>query len=148
MPLLNRKVDYALVILSYLQHNPEGGCARVLAGRFNLSQAFVANILKRLCREGFVTSHRGIKGGYVLQPGIMRTSLAQLMDALDDTFRLAECNRESPSECCPLFDGCPVKGPVAEVDRRIREVLGNVTLAELFGVAPERPSCQTLQLVT
>ena len=147
MPLLNRKVDYALVILSYLHHNPEGGCARAIAGRFGLSRAFVANILKSLCREGFVASHRGIKGGYVLHADTMARNLADLMDALDDRFHLAECNREVPEECCPLFDGCPVKGPVAEVNRRIREVLGATTLAELFGVEPERLHCQALQLV-
>ena len=138
MALLNRKVDYSLLMLSYLHHNPDGGCARVLAERFGLSRAFVANILKRLCRHGFVASHRGIKGGYVLLPATMHVSLADLMDALDDTFHLAECNAESPRDCCPLYDGCPVKGPIAEVDRRIREVLDSVTVAELFGSDPDR----------
>jgi Rrf2 family protein len=147
MTLLNRKVDYALLILSYLCHNPEGGCARILAGRFRLSRAFVANILKRLCRQGFVVSQRGIKGGYMLRSETMGCSLGELMDALDDTFHLAECNREAPSECCPLFEGCPVKGPVAEVNRRIREVLDNVTLAELVGVEPAGLRCQ-LHMVT
>jgi Rrf2 family transcriptional regulator, cysteine metabolism repressor len=147
MALLSRKVDYALLVLSYLHHNPDGGCARVLADRFGLSRAFVANILKRLCREGLVASHRGIKGGYVLLPATMLASLADLMDALDDTFHLAECNAELPRDCCPLYDGCPVKGPIAEVDRRIREVLDNVKVAELFGVEPERLACHGLQLV-
>jgi Rrf2 family cysteine metabolism transcriptional repressor len=147
MALLNRKVDYSLLILSYLHHNPDGGCARVLAERFGLSRPFVANILKRLCRQGFVASHRGIHGGYVLLPVTMRVSLADLMDALDDSFHLAECNAESPRDCCPLYDGCPVKGPIAEVDRRIREVLQSVKVADLFGVAPERLACQALQLI-
>jgi Rrf2 family transcriptional regulator, cysteine metabolism repressor len=148
MALLNRKVDYALLILSYLHHNPDASCARMVAARFGLSRGFVANILKRLCRHGYVASYRGIKGGYVLLPETMHVSLAELMDALDDAFQLAECNAESPHDCCPLYDGCPVKGPIAEVDRRIREVLGNVTVAELFGIAPERLACRTLELVT
>jgi Rrf2 family protein len=147
MALLNRKVDYSLLILSYLHHNPDGGCARVLAERFGLSRAFVANILKRLCREGLVASHRGINGGYVLLPSTMHVSLADLMDALDDTFHLAQCNAESPRDCCPLYDACPVKGPIAEVDRRIREVLGGVKMGELFGVEPERLACRALHLV-
>jgi Rrf2 family protein len=148
MALLNRKVDYALLILSYLHHHAEGSCARVLAERFGLSRAFVAKILKRLCRQGLVASHRGTNGGYQLVPATMQVTLADLMDALEDTFHLAECNAESPRDCCPLYDGCPVKGPIAEVDRRIRDVLGSVTVAELFGVAPERLTCQTLQLIT
>jgi Rrf2 family protein len=148
MALLNRKVDYALLILSYLHHHPDGSSARVVAERFGLSGGFVANILKRLCRQGFVGSHRGIKGGYTLYPIALSSSLAELMDALDDRFHLAECNREASGDCCPLSEGCPVKGPIAEVNRRLRAVLGEVTLAELFGVSPERMHCRTLQMVT
>ena len=133
MALLNRKVDYALLILSYLRHTPQGGCARAIAGRFGLSRPFVANILKALCRKGFVASHRGVKGGYVLRTEAAERTLADLMDCLGDTFYLAECNRETPDECCVLFASCPVKGPVAEVHRRVRDVLAGVTLAELFG---------------
>jgi DNA-binding IscR family transcriptional regulator len=98
MALLNRKVDYALLILSYLHHTPEGGCARALAGRFGLSRAFVANILKALCRKGFVASHRGVKGGYLLRPEAGGRTLAELMDSLGDPFSLAECNREAPDQ--------------------------------------------------
>ena len=118
-----------------------------VAERYGLSRAFVANILKCLCRQGYVVSHRGIKGGYALQPGMMQRSLADLMEDLDDSFRLAECSGAAPSECCQLYDACPVKGPVAEVNRRLHDVLDNVTLAELFGIAPERLACQALQLV-
>jgi Rrf2 family protein len=155
MTLLNRKVDYALLVLSYLHHTPEGGCARAIAGRFGLSRAFVANILKTLCQREFVASHRGVKGGYLLRPEASARTLAELMDALNDTFYLAECNRDAPDECCALFAVCPVKGPIAEVHRRIREVLGKVTLAELFGraggaeerVVLETSRCTRLELV-
>jgi Rrf2 family transcriptional regulator, cysteine metabolism repressor len=147
MALLNRKVDYALLVLSYLHHNPEGGCARALADRFGLSRAFVANILKRLCKHGCVASQRGIKGGYVLVPATMRLSLADLMAVLEDSFQLAECNVAVPRDCCPHFDDCPVKGPIAEVDRRLREVLTSVKVADLFGVKPDQQSCHALQLV-
>src|SRR5437763_786413 len=107
MALLNRKVDYALLILSYLRHTPEGGCARAIAGRFGLSRAFVANILKTLCQRQFVASHRGVKGGYLLRPAASARTLAELMDALDDTFYLAECNREAPDECWALIGAGP-----------------------------------------
>jgi Rrf2 family transcriptional regulator, cysteine metabolism repressor len=138
MALLSRKVDYALLILSYLRHRPEGGCARVIAGRFGLSRAFVANILKSLCQQGFVVSHRGVKGGYVLRPAAADLSLADLMDALDDRFQLAECNRAAPDDGCSLFPVCPVRQAVADVHARVRSVLADVTLAELFG-----PGCST-----
>jgi Rrf2 family protein len=139
MSLLNRKVDYGLVILSYLYQKPEGGCAREIAARFGLSRAFVANILKDLCNKGFVASHRGVKGGYLTLRPAETISLAELMDALDESFRVAECIQVTPSDGCALVDICPVKGPVAEVHQRIREVLQNVTLAEIFQPASPAP---------
>jgi len=132
MTLLSRKVDYALLILSYLYRQPEGGSAREVAAQFGLSRAFVANILKLLCHQGFVTSHRGVKGGYVLQRPAEEMRLADLMDALDDAFHLTECTKHATEDDCSLMNVCPLRHAIAEVHERIREVLRNVTLAELF----------------
>jgi Rrf2 family protein len=147
MTLLSRKTDYALLILSYLHHKPEGGCARAIAGRFDLSRAFVANILKELCHKGFVSSHRGVKGGYVLHRPAEDITLAELMEALDDPFRLAECNQSTPGDGCHLVHLCPLKGAIAALHERLREVLGRMTLAELFEPRPaEEPLLMSLPL--
>lgn len=139
MALMSRKVDYALLILSHLHRKKEGGCAREIADRFGLSRSFVANILKEICHGGFVASHRGVKGGYVLCRPAEEISLADLMEALDDPFHLAECSK-TPDECaCALSQVCPVRSPIAEVHNRIREVLRGVNLAELFRFALPQP---------
>jgi Rrf2 family cysteine metabolism transcriptional repressor len=132
MPLLNRKVDYALLILCYLHHKTEGGCAREIAARFGLSRPFVANILKDLCQRDYVISHRGVKGGYFLKPQTAERTLADLIDALDDTVQLAECNTAATEGCCDLLETCPIRVPIGEVHRRIREVLEGVKLVDLF----------------
>jgi Rrf2 family protein len=133
MTLFSRKVDYGLLILSHLYHKPEGGSAREIAAAFGLSRAFVANILKELCHKGFVASHRGVRGGYALQRPPEEINLASLMEALEDQFHLAECNKMDPEDACGLTSVCPVKGAIGEVHRRIRELLRNVNLVELFG---------------
>jgi len=132
MPLLNRKVDYALLILCYLHHKPEGGCARAIASGFNISRPFVANILKDLCHQGFVHSQRGVKGGYSLREETGQRSLADLIDALDDTLQLAECNTADPGECCSLAAQCPIRAPIAEIHQRMRALLESVKLVDLF----------------
>jgi Rrf2 family protein len=146
MSLMSRKVDYALLILSHLHQRPEGASAREIADRYELSRAFVANILKVLCQKGFVSSYRGVKGGYALQRPLEQVRLADLMDALDDTFQLAPCNRADPEHDCSLSAICPVRGGIAEVHQRIREVLRMVTLAELFRPAARAPGMTALGL--
>ena len=145
MPLLNRKIDYALLILCYLHHKVEGGCAREIAGRFGISRAFVANILKDLCQQGYVRSHRGVKGGYLLRELTATRTLADLIDALDDTVQLAECNTPQPENCCSLAAYCPIRLPIAEVHNRIREVLESVKLLDLFTLSTSIGD-QSLQL--
>lgn len=140
MALMSRKVDYALLILSYLHRNPSGRCARETAEHFGLSRAFVANILKELCQKRFVTSYRGARGGYTLNRPVDQVSLAELMEALDDTFHLTECTREPIGDGCCFVDVCPVHDPIAEVHRRVAEVLRKVTLAELFGAGLPPPA--------
>jgi len=138
MTLMSRKVDYALLILAYLDRNAEGGCAREIANRYGLNKGFVANILKDLRHKGFVASHRGVKGGYVLRRRAEDINLAELMETLDEGFHLAECNKVS-ADACTHESLCPVKGAIAEVHHRIREVLRGVTLAELSRPRVEGP---------
>lgn len=129
MALLSRKVDYALMILSYLHHRPEGGCARLIAERFDLKPAFAANVLKVMCRSGLVSSQRGIRGGYTLARKGDEIALSDVLDAVGETFHLADCNRDEGG--CSLEGVCPVRSVIAEVHARIRAVLDEVTLAEL-----------------
>ncbi len=142
MTLFSRKADYALLILSYLDRHPEGGSAREVAGRFGLSRAFVANILKVLCHKGFVVSHRGVKGGYVLQRPARQIWLTDVMDAMGDSVHLAECNKVDPDEPCCLMDVCPMRHAIAELHGRIRELLGAVSLDQLFRPCPAAGATQ------
>ena len=141
MTLLSRKADYALLILSYLYQNKSGGTARAIAEQFGLSRSFVANILKELCSEGFVASHRGVKGGYALARDAATVSLAELLETVEDGFRLTVCNtvHADGAEPCSHSATCTVKGPMAEVYERLMGVLRGVTLAELFD-PKSRPS--------
>jgi Rrf2 family protein len=133
MTLLTRKVDYALLVMSYLHDHSGGASAREIAACFGLSRAFVANILKELCSKGYVSSHRGVKGGYVLLRPLNLVTLAEFIDGLEGhPVQLAACTQTDPEDGCSLIGLCPVRRPIAEIHRRIRAVLDGVTLAELF----------------
>jgi len=131
--LLSRKADYALLILSYLHRHPAGGNAREVAEEFGLSRPFVANILKDLCHAGFVTSHRGVKGGYALCRDPGEVTLAELLETMEDGFQLTMCTApEADAEPCMLAGSCPIQGPMGEIYRRIMDVFRGVTLAEVL----------------
>jgi Rrf2 family protein len=144
--LLSRKTDYGLLILLHLHRKGEGASAREIAEACHLSRSFVANILKELCQKGFVASHRGVKGGYVLARRAEDVRLVELIESLDDPFQFAECNQPSPDDGCNIFQTCPLKGPVAEVHQRIRDVLSTLKLSDVFGPAPAESAAELLPL--
>lgn len=144
MTLLSRKADYALLILSHLHQRPEGATARAIADTFELSRAFVANILKELCNKRFVVSHRGVKGGYSLTRDAAGINLADLLESIEEGFHLTACSDTTDHDACSHATLCTVKGPMATVHARLIDVLRGVTLAELFGPRHDpRPSTLT-----
>src|SRR3954467_7665923 len=132
--LLSKKTDYALLILSHLNDRPAGGSAREIADRFGLSKGFLANILKELCQKGFLISHRGVKGGYTLARAADRISLAELLEALEDGWKLTTCSGQLDHEVhdCSIHAMCPIRGPLNEIDRAIVGALKNVSLADVM----------------
>ncbi len=133
MVLLSRKADYALLILSYLNQHRSGGNAREVAEQFGLSRPFVANILKDLCHAGYLTSHRGVKGGYILSRSPGEITLAELLETMEDGFQLTMCTSpEAEAEPCMLVGNCPIQTPMGEIYRRIMDVLRGVTLEEVL----------------
>lgn len=150
MTLLSRKADYALLILSFLHQRKEGGTAKVIADQFGLSRSFVANILKELCNKGFVASHRGVKGGYALARDASTITLAELLETVEDGFRLTVCNTahtDSDEAPCSHSSLCTVKGPMAEVYQRLVGVLRGVTLTELFDPKARPSALHSLPLL-
>jgi len=138
MTLLSRKADYALLILQYL-HTRQSGNAREIAEQFGLSRAFVANILKELGSKGFVSSTRGVKGGYVLARASATVTLAELIEAMEEGFKLTVCTDHTPAGVCDVAHVCPVRAPMAEIHRRIMDTLRGVTLGDVFAPPPASP---------
>ena len=150
MTFLSRKADYALLILSQLSHSAEGGSARAIAEQYELSRAFVANILKELAHAGFVSSTRGVNGGYFLKPEALDFSFNQLLEAFNEGFRLTVCSgHDAEAESCTLEATCPVKNPLGDIHRRIAAVLSGVTLRDVLtpaGISPAPPPLQLIEL--
>lgn len=134
MILISRKVDYGILALHHLIDHPLGVSARELADHYGLSRAFLANILKQLCQEGFVESHRGVHGGYRLAKRPCEINLADIITALDGPFQLMSCANSGgdAGELCDLMHVCPVRSPLQVVHDRLLAALADFTLEDLW----------------
>ena len=82
----------------------------------------------------------GAKGGYALSRPPEAISLAGMIDAMEGTFKLTVCcggESDDEMDACDLQEGCQVVEPIRRVHARLKEFLGEVTLAEIaFYSAP------------
>jgi FeS assembly SUF system regulator len=148
---MSRITDYGIVLLTHLAadagdpaepvHN-----ARELAARAGLPLPIVSKILKTLTREGFLLSHRGIKGGYALSRRPEAITVASIIDALEGPIALTECGTER-NGACERESRCAVRQPWQQINREVRKALERVRLSDLAppgGPARQHPDLLVL----
>ncbi len=142
MLTLTKKTSYALIALSHLARCERGtASSREIAEHYSLPPALLTTVLKLLAKNGFVRSLRGSKGGYRLAITPSRVSLSALISAIDGPVRLVECALEGtapdrPASACRVENRCPVRGAVLRVNRKLLELLEEVTLGDVLLARP------------
>jgi len=142
---LTKKTGYGLIAMTHLAGlaPEELASAREIAERFGVPTALLMNVLKELAAAGYVRSVRGAKGGYRLARQPEQISLGALITALEGPVRLAECLRggeEGGGAVCELVDRCPIADPVHRVQRKFKDFLETMTLADIAEPAVEKAS--------
>lgn len=138
---MSRITDYGIVLLTHLAAQPDDHVhnARELSSRAGLPLPVVSKILKTLTREGFLLSHRGIKGGYALARPPDEISVAAVIDALEGPIALTECGTELHG-ACERESRCAVRQPWQQINREVRRTLERVRLSDLAHPGgPTRP---------
>ena len=140
---LSKRSDYALIALRHLATtgdrspssahqgdlSPSSSSARELAERFNIPVELLAKVLQKLVRAGLLTSHQGIRGGYVLARPAQEISVADIIVAVDGPLTVTACSDED--QTCDQYLKCNVRDPLWRLKDRILSALTSCTLAEL-----------------
>jgi Rrf2 family protein len=140
MLALTKKTEYALIALTCLAQS--GGrwlSAREIGEQYGIPLPLLMNILKTLTQRGLVRSVRGARGGYVLATPASEVSLEKIILAVEGPVCLTQCIAErdgAPRGSCEVRPACPVRLPVRSINAKLRQLLGQVTLAQLV----EEPS--------
>jgi len=134
---ISARADYAaraLLMLAASGGGPVKG--EVLAREQGLPQKFLENTLVLLRHAGLLETQRGIDGGYRLARPADQITVADIMRPLDGP--LAEVRGEKPEEAVYEGPAEHLRDVWVAVRAALRDVLENVTLAEI--VAGELPT--------
>lgn len=132
MVRLGKLTDYAVLLMCHMARRPadKSHTARELALECHLPLPTVGKLLRILLQGGLLTSHRGIKGGYVLARSPEMIPLTEIISALEGPFALTQCSSEV-TEVCDLESSCPVRDNQRIISRVIQRALEHIMLSDL-----------------
>ncbi|PKO16446.1 SUF system Fe-S cluster assembly regulator [candidate division BRC1 bacterium HGW-BRC1-1] len=137
---LSKLTDYGFVILTRFVKEGVGRVnnARDVAADVHLPLPTVSKLLKTLARNGLLTAHRGVKGGYSLARAPEEITVADIITALEGPVSMTDCiNDEQVTRSCMLELFCPMRLKWKGVNDIIVEALQKMSLAEMVAQVPE-----------
>jgi Rrf2 family nitric oxide-sensitive transcriptional repressor len=122
--------DFALRALMRLAGEPTRSFATSeIAAEFGISRNHLAKIVRNLAESGFVTTQRGVGGGFALARPPQAITLGEVERALENDQALVECFRVDGGACV-LTPRCRLKGRLAAAREAFLRELDATTLAE------------------
>ena len=103
--------------------------ARDIATSQNISEKYISRLVIDLRKAGFIKSIRGAKGGYRMARFPEDITLLEIVETMEGRTSIVDCVLQP--DACIKVGGCAVHQTWAEINRKIREVLGEVTLKDI-----------------
>ncbi|MCC2672234.1 MAG: transcriptional regulator, BadM/Rrf2 family [Armatimonadetes bacterium] len=144
MALFTSKVDYALRALLDLAVQPVGrpSQSREIAGRQDIPESYLNQLLVVLRRAGLVRSVRGASGGYVLGREPRLITAADVILALHGQGFLGDL----PAEGTTLPAAWVIRNLHSHLNGTVRQELARISLADLVTEAQKLDEAQSLML--
>lgn len=133
---LSKMTDYGILMLVYVAGTEAGTLhtTRDLAAHSRLPATTVSKVVKTLVREGFLTSRRGMHGGYSLARPAESIPMVDVIAALEGPVALTACaaHGKGPGSC-DIETTCPARQPWQKLNALLVGALANITLRDMAG---------------
>ncbi|MFC4426725.1 RrF2 family transcriptional regulator [Deinococcus navajonensis] len=137
--LLKREESYAIHALLNIAQYP-GTNAATIAEQLQLPYPFLAKILRRLVELNYVTSTKGRSGGVTLKVDPAKISLLDVIEAISGPVILDPCQTRARCVTQQRTGKCSLKRAWLNASLGIREILGNITLDQLYDAPGSDPA--------
>lgn len=104
---LNRKTDYCLRVLIYLQLNPGKSRIQDIADSYGISKNHLSVAVNKLSELNLILSTQGPKGGIEFNPTAAETNIADVITKIE-AFDIVDCF-EVEGKSCSLNPRCKLK---------------------------------------
>jgi Rrf2 family protein len=127
---INRKVEYALMVLKLMQDKDTSDLttAREVCDQYELPFDTTAKVMQQMNGAGILHSHKGVKGGYTLARDLSSISYIELAELIEGKSFMMDCH-EGP---CDLFHSCNISQPIKRLNDYILNIFRSLSLQELL----------------
>lgn len=128
---ITRRCDYALRILR-VAYERSGSFVSVaeIAELENIPYAFARSIQHDLVRAGLLRTIRGARGGLALNCNPEKTTIAEVIEAVDGPISIAVCTSDPTS--CDKQECCSYNKLWGGANKLLREYFSSITLADIL----------------
>src|SRR5476651_2519063 len=95
----------------------------------SVSASYLAKIFQQLVKAGLLRSHRGSRGGYALGRLPAQITLRDVATVFEGSSAMYECN--ATAKKCRLGPKCLIVSTFSEAERKMNEVLAQVSLQDI-----------------
>lgn len=128
---LSKKSRYGITALIDLALNSKEGHVSLIsiAERNGISPQYLEHIFAALRRAGIIKSIKGAQGGYLLGDSSSNISVADIIEALDGTYRI---EKEDTADGNNVGISLAIQDSIIDkINDRLDEILQNTSLADL-----------------
>lgn len=131
---LQKKVEYALISLKYIQEKPAGILitAKEISDEFHIPFDATARVLQLLSSAQWLESEQGAHGGYRLSArNLNELTLFELIEVVEGKQGVVKCIKSN--ESCPIQSTCNVISPMQKLNESLQLFLRKQRVIDLFG---------------
>lgn len=135
--LVSTKGRYALrVMIDLAEHQADGFIPlKIIAGRQEISEKYLENIIKLLVRAKLLTGVRGKGGGYKLAKAPEQYTVGSILRVTEESVATVAC-LDPDADACPRAAECRTLNMWRGLDKLINDYFENITLADLMHSDP------------
>ncbi len=133
---INRKVEYALMVLKFMSDRSpdELTSAREVCDRFHTPFDTTSKVMQQLNLAGILSSVKGTKGGYSLHHDLSQLSYLQLTELIEGKGFGVDCH-DGP---CELMGTCNISQPIKKLNDYVVAIFSSLSVKELLESGPQK----------
>ena len=128
---ITKKIEYALIVLRHLNDNKENRVsfsAKEISSLYSLPLENLAKTMQTLSKLNYLTSFKGIKGGYTINKKLDNVNLRDFFESLEGPIGLVDCTLEKN---CLVEANCNIKSPIIKVNDNLKYALSSIRMRDI-----------------